>query len=82
MIFPIASFASFVYKRFMLTETTASNNKQKAYLRPAEAAEYASVTRSTIYAWMKGKKLKSYLVGGTRLLKASDIDSFIESAAA
>jgi excisionase family DNA binding protein len=66
----------------MLTAHDTKNNKQKAYMRPAEAAEYASVTRSTIYAWMTSKKLKSYLVGGTRLLKASDIDSFIEANAA
>lgn len=64
-----------------MTTSNAINNKQKAYLRPAEAAEYASVTRSTIYAWMKQKRLKSYLVGGTRLLKASDIDAFIEAGA-
>jgi excisionase family DNA binding protein len=65
-----------------MTATNTISNKQKAYLRPAEAAEYASVTRSTIYAWMTSKKLKSYLVGGTRLLKTSDIDSFIEANAA
>jgi excisionase family DNA binding protein len=51
------------------------------YLRPAEAAEYARVNRATIYRWMGAKKLKSYLVGGTRLFKASDIDQLIEAGA-
>jgi hypothetical protein len=30
---------------------------------------------------MGAKKLKSYLVGGTRLFKASDIDQLIEAGA-
>jgi excisionase family DNA binding protein len=54
---------------------------QNTYLRPAEAAKYARVNRATIYRWMGAKKLKSYLVGGTRLFKSSDIDALIEAGA-
>ena len=48
------------------------------YLRPAEAGEYARVTRSTIYRWMSDGLIKSYCVGGVRLIKVSDIDRLIE----
>ncbi len=62
------------------TSTMQTPSTRSPYLRSAEAAEYARVTRSTIYAWMKQKKLKSYLVGGVRLFKASDLDALIESS--
>jgi excisionase family DNA binding protein len=65
----------------MKTATHTQSNKQTAYLRPAEAATYASVTRSTIYAWIKTKLLKSYSIKGVRLLKISDIDAMIEGRA-
>jgi excisionase family DNA binding protein len=54
------------------------SNTKNTYLRPAEAAEYARVNRATLYRWMGAKKIKSYLVGGTRLFKAADIDALIE----
>jgi excisionase family DNA binding protein len=62
----------------MMTETNTKNHTQKAYLRPAEAAEYASVTRSTIYAWIKNRYFKSYSIKGVRLLKLEDLNKFIE----
>jgi excisionase family DNA binding protein len=63
--------------------TSMTNNLAPSpqYLRPAKAAVYLQVTRSTIYRLMSEKKLKSYLVGGTRLLKTSDIDALVEQGA-
>jgi len=54
------------------------NTTKNTYLRPAEAANYARVNRATLYRWMGSKKIKSYLVGGTRLFKTADIDALIE----
>jgi excisionase family DNA binding protein len=49
------------------------------YLRPADAAKYMCVNRATLYRWMEAKKIKSYLIGGTRLFKISDLDALVES---
>jgi len=61
-----------------MTPTAKSN---PTYFRPAGAAAYLQVTRSTIYRLMVDKKLKSYLIGGARLLKASDIDKLVDQGA-
>ena len=37
------------------------------------------VNRATLYRWMEAKKIKSYLIGGTRLFKISDLDALVES---
>jgi excisionase family DNA binding protein len=60
---------------------TTMKNKPLTYLRPSEAAEYARVNRATIYRWLTAKKLRGYLVGGTRLFKLADIDALIEGGA-
>ncbi len=52
-----------------------------AYLRPEGAATYISVTRSTIYRHIEEGRLRSYLVGGTRLIKISDLDALVEAGA-
>ena len=54
---------------------------KSAYLRPEGAATYISVTRSTIYRHIEEGRLRSYLVGGTRLIKISDLDKLVEAGA-
>jgi excisionase family DNA binding protein len=58
---------------------TLSPTPKPGYLRPKDAATYLSVNMSTIYRLMSSKKLKSYKVGGARILKVSDIDALVES---
>lgn len=54
-------------------------SKPIPYLRPREAANYCSVSMQTLYNWMNKGILKSYIIGGTRLLRVSDIDAMIEA---
>jgi excisionase family DNA binding protein len=51
------------------------------WLRPAEAAEYCGVARSTFYEWVRERKVPTYRVGRAVLLKAEDIDKAIEKTA-
>ena len=46
------------------------------WLRPAEAAEYSSVSLRTVYVWMK-EGLKYSKVTRTVLIKKTAIDEFI-----
>ena len=49
-----------------------------AYLKPREAAEYLSVSVTTLYA-LKGEGiLKFYKLGGSILLKVSELDEAVE----
>ena len=49
-----------------------------AYLKPKEAAEYLSVSVSTLYA-LKGEGIvKFYKLGGSILLKVSELDAAVE----
>jgi excisionase family DNA binding protein len=49
-----------------------------AYLKPKEAAEYLSVSVTTLYA-LKGEGiLKFYKLGGSILLKVSELDAAVE----
>jgi excisionase family DNA binding protein len=58
---------------------TIPTKPKPGYMRPKDAAEYLSVTRSLIYTLMKSKKLRSYHLGRARLLKVSDLDALVES---
>jgi excisionase family DNA binding protein len=49
-----------------------------AYLKPKEAAEYLSVSVATLYA-LKGEGIvKFYKLGGSTLLKVSELDAAVE----
>jgi excisionase family DNA binding protein len=51
---------------------------QPAYLKPKEAAEYLSVSVATLYA-LKGEGIvKFYKLGGSTLLKVSELDAAVE----
>ncbi len=50
------------------------------WLRVPNAAEYASVSKRTIYCWFR-QGLKFSKVGGCRLIKVDDLDDFIEQFA-
>ena len=45
------------------------------------AVDYSSVSRSTLYAHMKRGELKSFRVGGRRMIYRSAIDSFLANHA-
>jgi excisionase family DNA binding protein len=48
------------------------------YLKPKEAAEYLSVSVATLYA-LKGEGIvKFYKLGGSTLLKVSELDEAVE----
>jgi excisionase family DNA binding protein len=49
-----------------------------SYLKPKEAAEYLSVSVATLYA-LKGEGIvKFYKLGGSTLLKVSELDAAVE----
>ena len=50
-----------------------------AYLRPEDAAEYASIGVRTLYRWIATGKLKPAKIGRVRLVRVSDLDRLIES---
>jgi excisionase family DNA binding protein len=56
-------------------------NKNSPYLRPAEAADYARVGKTTIKRWLESGQVKGYKVKGVRLIRISDIDALIEGGA-
>lgn len=47
------------------------------WMRPAVAAKYCGVSRSSLYTEMSEGRVKSYRVGGSRLLDREELDSFI-----
>jgi excisionase family DNA binding protein len=51
---------------------------QPAYLKPKEAAEYLSVCVTTLYALKGEGVIKFYKLGGTTLLKISELDAAVE----
>jgi excisionase family DNA binding protein len=51
------------------------------YLRPEEAAQYLSVSLSTIYNKKRAGLLKFYKFGGSTLLKVSELDAAVEKGA-
>jgi excisionase family DNA binding protein len=50
-----------------------------AYLRPEDAAAYASIGLRTLYRWIECGKLKPAKIGRVRLVKIADLDRLIES---
>jgi len=47
------------------------------WLRPDQAAAYASISRRTLYCWFK-QGLKYSKIGQCRLIRVTDLDAFIE----
>jgi excisionase family DNA binding protein len=51
---------------------------QPAYLKPREAAAYLSVSVATLYALKGEGVIKFYKLGGSTLLKISELDAAVE----
>jgi excisionase family DNA binding protein len=49
-----------------------------AYMKPKEAAKYLSVCVTTLYALKGEGVIKFYKLGGTTLLKVSELDAAVE----
>jgi excisionase family DNA binding protein len=60
------------------TNTAKVEKIQPAYLKPKEAAVYLSVSVPTLYALKGVGILKFYKVGGSILLKVSELDAAVE----
>lgn len=52
---------------------------QPRWLRPAAAAEYAGLSRSSLYEEISGGGIRSYRVKGCRLIDREELDRFIAS---
>jgi excisionase family DNA binding protein len=50
-----------------------------AYLRPEDAAAYASIGVRTLYRWIATGKLKPAKIGRVRLVRVADLDRLISS---
>jgi excisionase family DNA binding protein len=50
-----------------------------AYLRPEDAAAYASIGVRTLYRWITTGKIKPSKIGRVRLIKIADLDRLIAS---
>jgi excisionase family DNA binding protein len=48
------------------------------YLKPKEAAEYLSISVSSLYALKGAGVIKFYKLGGATLLKVSELDAAVE----
>jgi excisionase family DNA binding protein len=48
-------------------------------LKPEAVAQRLSFGRSKTYALLRRGEIKSYLVGGSRRVKASDVELFVEN---
>jgi excisionase family DNA binding protein len=60
------------------TNTAKVEKIQPAYLKPNEAAIYLSVSVSTLYSLKGVGILKFYKLGGSILLKVSELDAAVE----
>jgi excisionase family DNA binding protein len=49
-----------------------------AYLKPKQAAEYLSVSVATLYALKGAGVIKFYKLGGSILLRVSELDEAVE----
>jgi excisionase family DNA binding protein len=49
-----------------------------AYMKPKEAAKYLSVCVTTLYALKGEGVIKFYKLGGSTLLKVSELDAAVE----
>lgn len=72
-------------ERAYLLLTTAGQKLPESqplgFLTIKDAMKYGKISRNTLYRWLE-KGLKSYPVGGRRLLLAKDIDVFVISQSA
>jgi excisionase family DNA binding protein len=48
------------------------------YLKPKEAAEYLSISVSSLYALKGAGVIKFYKLGGVTLVKVSELDAAVE----
>lgn len=60
------------------TYTAGAEKIQPAYLKPTQAAIYLSVSVTTLYALKGAGILKFYKLGGSILLKVSELDAAVE----
>lgn len=60
------------------TNTAGAEKIQPAYLKPREAAEYLSISKPTLYALKGAGILRFYKLGGSILLKVSELDAAVE----
>jgi hypothetical protein len=62
-------------------DETLKSSLHDPFLTEKEACDYsANIVRSTLWNWRKAG-LKSYLVGGRRMFRTSDLESFIQNHA-
>ncbi|MFT5526334.1 MAG: excisionase family DNA binding protein [Pirellulaceae bacterium] len=58
-------------------------NLQEGYLTPTQVAKQLGVHVGTVHRWMystvRGRKLKSVLVGGRRRIIKSDLEAFLSA---
>lgn len=52
---------------------------QPRWLRPDSAAQYCGLSRSSLYEEMGAGNIRSYRVGGCRLIDREELDRFISS---
>ena len=48
------------------------------YLKPKEAAEYLSISKPTLYSLKGAGVIKFYKLGGSILVKVSELDAAVE----
>lgn len=51
---------------------------QKELLRPDEVMRYLNISKSTLYYWVKFKKLPAHRIGKMLRFKRKDVIKFIE----
>lgn len=63
-------------------DETRKSSLHDPFLTEKEACDYCgNIVRSTLWLWRKSG-LKSYLVAGRRMFRASDLEAFIQNHAA
>lgn len=67
------------FKNNLLTILSKGVYTGPKYLKPAEAAAYLNLSRTTIYKMINDGSLKSRKVGGSRLIARADIDQLLSS---
>jgi excisionase family DNA binding protein len=51
---------------------------EQTYFRPEEAAGYLRLGRTTMFELLKTQDIPSAQIGGVRLVRKADLDSFVE----
>jgi len=51
---------------------------EKALLKPAEICKIFQISKPTLYAWLRQKKLKSFKIKSRRYFSRSDIENLIK----